>query len=35
VSLTLLDWRRRVMALYDAVRAAGSAESGWQPIVRV
>lgn len=30
MSLTLLDWRRRVMALYDAVRAAGSAESGWQ-----
>jgi uncharacterized protein (DUF1684 family) len=30
MSLTLLDWRRQVAALYAAVRAVGSAESGWQ-----
>jgi uncharacterized protein (DUF1684 family) len=30
VSLTLLDWRRQVTALYASVRAAGSPESGWQ-----
>jgi uncharacterized protein len=30
MSLTLLDWRRRVTALYAAVRSADSPESGWQ-----
>jgi uncharacterized protein len=30
VSLTLLDWRRQVTALYASVRAADSPESGWQ-----
>jgi uncharacterized protein len=30
MSLTLLDWRRRVAALYASVRAADSPESGWQ-----
>jgi uncharacterized protein (DUF1684 family) len=30
MSLTLLDWRRQVTALYATVRAAGSPESGWQ-----
>jgi uncharacterized protein len=27
--LDLLDWRRRVFALYAAVRASGDAEAGW------
>jgi uncharacterized protein (DUF1684 family) len=30
VSLTLLDWRRRVAALYADVRAADDPEAGWQ-----
>jgi uncharacterized protein len=30
VSLTLLDWRRRVAALYAAARAAGDPEAGWR-----
>ena len=30
MTLTLLDWRRRVAALYADVRAAGDPESGWQ-----
>jgi uncharacterized protein (DUF1684 family) len=28
--LTLLDWRRRVAALYTAARAAGDPEAGWR-----
>ncbi|RYY09852.1 MAG: hypothetical protein EON55_17530, partial [Alphaproteobacteria bacterium] len=28
--LELWDWRRRVAALYDAVRRAESAEAGWR-----
>jgi hypothetical protein len=28
--LALLDWKRRIFALYAEVRAAESAESGWQ-----
>ena len=30
MSLTLLDWRRRVAALYAAARAAPDAELGWR-----
>jgi uncharacterized protein (DUF1684 family) len=30
VTLTLLDWRRRVAALYADVRAADDPEEGWQ-----
>jgi uncharacterized protein (DUF1684 family) len=30
VTLTLLDWRRRVAALYAAVRAAADPEVGWR-----
>ena len=30
MSLTLLDWRRRVTALYTAVRADPDPESGWR-----
>ncbi len=30
MSLTLLDWRRRVAALYAAARASKDAEKGWQ-----
>ena len=30
MSLTLLDWRRRVAALYAAARAARDPEHGWQ-----
>jgi uncharacterized protein (DUF1684 family) len=30
VTLTLLDWRRRVAALYADVRAADDPEAGWQ-----
>jgi uncharacterized protein len=30
MSLTLLDWRRRVTALYTAARAARDPEHGWQ-----
>ena len=30
MSLTLLDWRRRVAALYAAVRAARDPEAGWR-----
>ena len=30
MSLTLLDWRRRVAGLYSAVRAAPDAELGWR-----
>ncbi len=30
MSLTLLDWRRRVAALYAAVRTAGDPEAGWR-----
>jgi uncharacterized protein len=30
VSLTLLDWRRRVFALYAEVRATGDPERAWQ-----
>jgi uncharacterized protein (DUF1684 family) len=30
MSLTLLDWRRRVAALYAAVRASADPETGWR-----
>lgn len=30
MSLSLLDWRRRVAALYAAARAAGDPERGWR-----
>jgi uncharacterized protein len=30
MTLTLLDWRRRVTGLYAAARAAGDPERGWQ-----
>jgi uncharacterized protein (DUF1684 family) len=30
MTLTLLDWRRRVAALYAAARAAGDPETGWR-----
>jgi uncharacterized protein (DUF1684 family) len=30
MTLTLLDWRRRVAALYAATRAAADPESGWR-----
>jgi uncharacterized protein (DUF1684 family) len=30
MTLTLLDWRRRVAALYAAARAAADPESGWR-----
>jgi uncharacterized protein (DUF1684 family) len=30
MTLTLLDWRRRVAGLYAAARAAADAETGWQ-----
>ena len=30
MSLTLLDWRRRVAALYAAARAAADPEAGWR-----
>ena len=30
MTLTLLDWRRRVAALYAGVRASTDAEKGWQ-----
>src|SRR4051794_11411153 len=30
VTLTLLDWRRRVTTLYAAARAAGDPEAGWR-----
>jgi uncharacterized protein (DUF1684 family) len=30
MSLTLLDWRRRVAALYAAARSAADPESGWR-----
>jgi uncharacterized protein (DUF1684 family) len=30
MSLTLLDWRRRVAALYAAARSAADPETGWQ-----
>lgn len=30
MKLTLLDWRRRVAALYAAARAAGDPENGWR-----
>ena len=30
MTLTLLDWRRRVSALYAAARAASDPESGWR-----
>jgi len=30
MSLTLLDWRRRVAALYAAARAASDPEAGWR-----
>jgi uncharacterized protein (DUF1684 family) len=30
MSLTLLDWRRRVAGLYAAARAAADAETGWR-----
>src|SRR4051812_9153639 len=30
MSLDLLDWRRRVTALYAAARAAGDPERGWR-----
>ena len=30
MTLSLLDWRRRVAALYADVRAAGDPEAGWQ-----
>src|SRR5919199_1727033 len=31
MSLDLLDWRRRVAALYAAARTAGDRERGWRP----
>src|SRR4051812_33101699 len=30
MSLTLLDWRRRVAALYTAARATADPEAGWR-----
>ena len=30
MTLTLLDWRRRVAALYAAARAATDPETGWR-----
>ena len=30
LTLTLLDWRRRVAALYAAARAAADPEQGWR-----